>query len=307
MSLKYEGPAVDAGTMDARSLAGALIGAADAIRSAHTLLEMPGVPPKVEIRVARPGSFIVDLAVAGLAYRDAMALLDSPEGTAAGVLSGLVGLVIASVPVISTMRNRKISQEVAAPDNSGDIVITLEDGDILTVTSSSLTLASNPAYRTALHRMVQPLASEDGINQLTLTGGNQRGSVATADLGAFEVPPARVEDRIESSSEAVLQVESVVFTAGKQWRFSDGSATFSALVEDPNFTLAVEQGLIRFAHNDLLRVDLRTTQTRDAAGKLRTERVVTRVRQHILVPAPTSKEVQLDLFAPPEEPVTDPE
>jgi hypothetical protein len=205
------------------------------------------------------------------------------------------------------MRNRKISQEVAAPDNSGDIVITLEDGDILTVTSSSLTLASNPAYRTALHRMVQPLASEDGINQLTLTGGNQRGSVATADLGAFEVPPARVEDRIESSSEAVLQVESVVFTAGKQWRFSDGSATFSALVEDPNFTLAVEQGLIRFAHNDLLRVDLRTTQTRDAAGKLRTERVVTRVRQHILVPAPTSKEVQLDLFAPPEEPVTDPE
>jgi hypothetical protein len=305
MSLQYEGPAVDAGAMDVRSLAPALIGAADALRDAHTLLALPGSPPKVEIRAARPGSFVVDLAIAELVYHDAVTLLDSPEGSAAGVLSGLVGLVIASVPVIRKIRNRKIATETPAPDKSGDIVIALEDGDILTITSSSLTLASNPAYRSAVHRMVQPLAADDGITRLTLAGASERESITTADLGAFEVPPTRVEDRIESSSEAVLRLERVEFAEDKPWRFSDGSTSFFASVEAPDFLLAVGQGLVRFGNNDLLRVTLRITQTRDAAGKLRTERVITKVHQHISVPAPAG--VQLDLFGQPEEPSPDSE
>lgn len=54
----------DAGTMDVRSLASALIAAADAMREAHALLEIPGPAPHVEVRAIRPGSFIVDLLLA---------------------------------------------------------------------------------------------------------------------------------------------------------------------------------------------------------------------------------------------------
>ena len=72
----------------------------------------------------------------------------------------------------------------------------------------------------------------------------------------------------------------VAFTEGNKWRFSDGDATFFATIEDPDFLAAVNLGIERFAKNDMLRVRLRTKQTRDATG-LHTEHAVVAVVQHI--------------------------
>jgi hypothetical protein len=92
----------------------------------------------------------------------------------------------------------------------------------------------------------------------------------------------------------VLRPVKVAFTEGNKWRFSDGETTFYAAIEDVQFVARVDLGTERFAKNDMLRVRLRTRQTRGTDGDLHTERTVLQVLEHI------SGGVQLDLFAKPD-------
>lgn len=292
MSLQYEGPAVDAGTMDVRSLAPALIAAADAMREAHALLEIPGPAPRVEVRATRPGSFIVDLLIAegadGL-YQRAIAIFTSAPVTADAGLITLITTVIGSVSIVKRIRNRKINRIEQNP-NAATVII-LEDGTRIEIPAAgTLRLVVDADFRRSLHGMVDPLTGDRGVNRLTLSDGSQAETVTGDDLPAFNVPPAREEELGSAETTVVLRPVSVAFTEGNKWRFSDGDATFFATIEDPDFLNRVNLGVERFAKNDMLRVDLRTRQTRDASG-LHVERTVTRVIAHI------PGAVQLDLFA----------
>lgn len=298
MSLQYEGPAVDAGTMDVRALAPALIATADAMREAHTLLEVAGPAPRVEVRATRPGSFIVDLLIAesvDTLYQRAIAIFTSPPVLAVDDLMGLIAAVIGSVNVVKLIRNRKINQIEHRPNDV--TVIILEDGTRIEIPAASpaLRLVVDADYRQALNNMVEPLRGGRGVDRVTLSAGNIAETVTAGDLPAFELPPALEEDLGVEDTTVVLRPVSVAFTEGNKWRFSDGEATFFAAIEDPVFLAAINLGNERFAKNDMLRVQLRTRQTRDGSG-LHVERSVVHVLQHI------PGAVQLDLFAQDPEP-----
>ncbi len=301
MSLQYEGPAVDAGAMDVRALAPALIAAADVMREAHALLQIAAPSPRVEVRATRPGSFIIDLLVAEGAdtlYQRAIAVFTSPPVLAVDDLMGLIAAVLGSVNLVKRIRNRKINQ---IEQSRNDVtVIILEDGTRIEVPvgSPALRLIVNAEYRQALRAMVEPLRGDRGVERVTLSTDNQAETVTVLDLPAFELPPAREEDLGQADTTVVLRPVNVAFTEGNKWRFSDGEAIFFATIEDLNFLAAVDLGTERFAKNDMLRVRLRTRQTRDASG-LHVERSVIQVLAHI------PGAVQLDLFAQDAEPQDD--
>jgi hypothetical protein len=289
MTLQYEGEAVDAGTMDVRSLAPALLAAADAVRVAHQLLRVSGPAPQVEVRATRPGSFVIDLLVAepNLIQR-AMEILNSSPVTAALDLSGVVGIVVGSFGLVKKLRNRKItSTEKIRPDL---IRLILEDGTVIETPPESFQLVLDADYRRAVRGMVEPLTGNRGVTALTASTEDQTEAMTRADVSAFDVPPAIEVALLDTTSEAVLRPIAVSFSEGNKWRFSDGDATFFAAIEDARFAHAVEVGSERFAKNDLLRVRLRTRQSKIQGG-LRTERTIVEVIDHI--PGST----QLNLFA----------
>jgi hypothetical protein len=301
MSLRYEGPAVDAGTMDVRSLAPALIAAADAVREAHALLEVRGPTPRVEVRATRPGSFVVDLLLAELPTisQRAIAIFTASPIAAIDNFAALAIVIVNASGWVKRLGNRKI-RNVSQPE-PGVTRIVLEDGTVIDVPSASFALISDGEFRRALNGMVEPLANDSGVQSLSLSAGDQAETVTVDDLGAFKVPPGREEDLGHSEAVVVLRPVSIVFAERNKWRFSDGDAVFFASIEDPRFLADIDLGTERFAKNDMLQVRLRTTQKRDSAGVLRTERAVTEVIQHI------PGAVQLDLFAttadePPETP-----
>lgn len=289
MTLKYEGDAVDAGTMDVRTLAPALLAAADAVRVAHQLLRVPGPAPQVEVRATRPGSFVIDLLVAepNLVQR-AISILNSAAVTAVLDLSGVVGIVVGSFGLVKKLRNRKItSTEKIVP---GLIRLILEDGTVIETPPESFQLVLDADYRRAVRGMVEPLTGNRGVTTLTASAQGQAEAVTLADVSAFDVPPAVEQSLLDVTSQAVLRPISVSFAEGNKWRFSDGDATFFAAIEDASFAHGVEVGSERFSKNDLLRVRLRTRQSK-VEGGLRTERTIVEVIEHI--PGST----QLDLFA----------
>jgi hypothetical protein len=292
MTLQYEGPAVESGAMDVRQLAPALLATADLMREAHALLGVEGPVPQVDIQATRPGSFIVDLLVADPKLpQQVLNLLTSRGATATVNLGTMVGFVVWSFGTVRALRNRRIARtEEITP---GLVRITLENGDTLEVPPETLRLALDADYRRHLRAMMQPLAAQTGVTSLTATSGDRSEVVAGQDLRAFEVPPAQTEDLGESEATLVLRPVNVAFTEGNKWRFSDGETTFYADIQDTQFLQEVDLGVRRFAKNDMLRVRLRTRQTRGTDGDLHTERTVLRVLEHI------SGGVQLDLFAEP--------
>jgi hypothetical protein len=291
MTLQYEGDALDAGTMEVRQLAPALLAAGEAIRHAHALLGIPGPAPQVEVQATRPGSFVVDNIVADLPLlRRAIDLLASTGPTAAANLTGLVGAVVTSFSAVKRMRGRKIAAtEQVEP---GAIRLTLEDGTTFVTSPEALQLAQDLAYRRSVRKVIEPVTEDQGIRSLTVSTDTQSETVAVADVPAFEIPALIEEDLGGSESEVVLRPVNVAFTEGNKWRFNDGESTFHASIEDAGFLGAVEEGSERFAKNDLLRVRLRIRQTRDAEGTLHTERAVTSVLRHLRAPVG----IQLALF-----------
>jgi hypothetical protein len=289
MTLQFEGEAVDAGTMDVRQLAPALIAAADAMREAHLILRVPGPSPQVEVRATRPGSFIVDLLVAEPSiFQRAVDLLTSGPATATANLTALVTPVVGSFGLVKRLRNRKIrSAEQITP---GLIRLVLDDGTTIETPPQSFQLVLDAAYRKSLHDLVEPLRGNRGITSVVASAEGQSETVTRTDLPAFEVPPTPDEELVDSETEVVLRPVNVAFSEGNKWRFHDGENTFYASIEDPEFLQAVELGTERFAKNDMLRVLLRTRQYKVDSG-LRSERTVIRVLEHL----PGAR--QLDLFA----------
>lgn len=292
MSLQYEGPTVESGVMDVRQIAPALLATADLVREAHRLLEVDGPVPQVDIQATRPGSFIVDLLVADPKLpQQVLNLLTSRTATASVNLGTMVGFVVWSFGTVKSLRNRKITRtEEVRP---GLVRLTLENGNTLEIPPETLRLTLDAEYRRHLRAVMQPLADQAGVTSLTVTTEDRAETVASQDVPAFEVPPALAEDLGESEVTVVLRPVNVAFTEGNKWRFNDGETTFYADIQDLSFLQEIDLGVRKFAKNDLLRVRLRTRQTRGTDGQLHTERTVVQVIEHI------SGGVQLDLFAEP--------
>ena len=189
--------------------------------------------------------------------------------------------------------NRKIvrTEEV----QPGLIRLILDDGTTIETPPESFQLVLDAAYRRSMRGIVAPLTGDRGITSLTASTADDSETVTSSDLPAFEVPPAVEEELGESAADVVLRPVNVAFAEGNKWRFYDGETTFYAAIEDSQFLQRIDLGTERFAKNDMLRVRLRTRQTRGADGELHTERAVVQVLEHL------SGAVQLDLFAPSED------
>jgi hypothetical protein len=289
MTLEFDGPAVDSGVMDVRQLAPALIANADVIRSAHALLNVQGPPPQVNISATRQGSFVIELLVAdaplGRQFLDL--LLSRPvDGTVN--LGGLVSLVVSTFSGVCWLRNRKIKRTEQV--DSDVIRIVIDENTTLEIRAEAFRLIMDAQYREALREAVQPLAGDQGIERMKVSTDGQAATIMAANVPAFDVPPSAEVQLGEATSEVVLRLVNVAFNEGNKWRLSDGEATFYASIYDVAFLSAVDAGRESFSKNDMLRVRLRTHQTRNAEG-LHTEYIVTEVLEH------TKGGMQLDLFA----------
>ena len=173
MTLRFDGDAVDAGAMDVRQLAPALVAAADLIEEAHFLLRIPGPSPRVELRTTRSGSFIADLAV----------LLTSSPVTAAVNVAGLVSAVTSTFGLVKKLAHRKIAS--THPVRPGLIRVITQDGITVETSPESLDLVLSAFYCRTMRRVVEPLADDGGIHSMTVGADGQSETMTASDLPSF--------------------------------------------------------------------------------------------------------------------------
>lgn len=173
--VKYDGEAVDSGTIDVRDLAPSLIALSDLFRAASREVYAEHELPGLRISARRRGSFEVQLLMEAqglwdhvsnfLSGDDVMALVNLRD-----LIIGAGGLVF----LLKQLRGRAIVKRDV--DVNVGVRLTLEDGTTLEISPQVLELHDNIAVRVATSKVVTPLRS-DGVDRIEscerVLGGGQ--------------------------------------------------------------------------------------------------------------------------------------
>ncbi len=285
-SVKYDGPALASGQMDARELALTIIALGELLEQANRAA-FPGSP---DVRVVidgdfKSGEFEIDVVpTQSVAQQVADLLAGRAATTKTNGLSLLDAIGFASefglIGVLKWLRGRTPSSIRSTIDAT---VFEFASGQTVEVFSANRlvgVLYHSPIVRQSLARVIKPL-ERDGIDALTASvDGRECVQVTKADVSAFLMTPNDVDVVSDTTSHGeFLRVASVVLKRGNIGRFHDGLHGFAAEIADQNFLARIRSGQGRFCKSDMLVVDLRRIQT-IADGKLKIRYQIVKVHEN---------------------------
>jgi hypothetical protein len=276
--VKYEGPALADGRMAVRDLAPALLALGDLFAEASTIAYPDRPPVALNIKATEDGSFLVHLILeAGDAWDRLVDIFGSDSATAVANLLAFIAGGKGVLWLIKTIgRRRIVGREEVTP---GVIRITLNDGTTIEVPAQVFALYGALEVRRQAREVIEPL-NREGVERVQFRAEEVTlVSIDRDDVPSYDVPEVEDVPLQELDVEMVVSIVSVVFTEGNKWRFSDGTNTFYAAIEDKGFVERVEHGE-PFRKGDMLRSRVHITQSQRGDG-LHSEYRVLEVLEHI--------------------------
>lgn len=268
--LRFAGPAVENGSMDAYAFAQSLMGFSKAIQIAATEVELTGPSaPSIKITDVKQGSFIAELAlVADLGiFEHAAVALNGDAVNAALNLNDLINVALGAFVGLKKLQGRKIKKVESHPTNPGESQLTLNDNAQIIVQSGAVVnLIQNPTFISAADEATKPVAKEgvDTIQFKTDSVQTQEFELQKNEYVPFneslpEIEPEQIGD---DTKETYLQfVRPVLNSSSRKWGADDGDGVLEVKILDEHFLKLVEDGKVSFSGRpDLYKVLLRTTQ-----------------------------------------------
>lgn len=278
VTVKYDGPAVAEGRMDARDLAPAMLATARLFEHSAALLYGSDTALKIEVQADfRGGSFSYDILTHVVELgRTIASNLSVSDVIATGTL-----LFVA----VREARGRK-TKEIVRRDNSASIVF--HDGDNITVNLHVAQLFLNPTIREDIEGAVQPLKNE-GVTEFRLTAPTEEAVVPRDAIDYFNAPAGEDQLLQDDVVTDVIEVLSPHFKEGNKWQFSlAGEGPFWARILDKKFVDRVRRHLVVFGTGDALRVKMRVRISRKPNGDFERLREIIEVVDEIkYVPPPS--------------------
>ncbi len=287
LEVVFEGPALQAGSMDAHLLGESLLGYSELFNRANFLVNGEASATAVLVKSNfRRGSFITDLELIQNIIEEAKHLITAHPFLDATALAGVIGFVL---------KNRELVQESliglykwlkgGKPDKvvqvGNNVELTLGQSK-KTVSKVVLNLYGDSAIRSALGRVTGSLR-EAGINRISIRqDGAEQAAFDKAEAEYFEPEPLQLESGespTEGTRETVLIVSKLSFVEGTTWTFFERGATVVAKIEDEEFWSKVHQHKVTFGEGDQLRVILSWHVTPNKSKKLVAKNTITKVKE----------------------------
>ncbi len=275
--LRYQGPAVDDGTMNVYDAAANMVAFSDYVVAAAHKLYGDDVVVKAEINAFQRGSFVTDILfqVAGIGSTLLSITTD---------VKGVVNTVKQSLELFKFLKGSPPAKIEKRDDHS--INVTNNNGNIIVVTTESLHLTLDPLAGKAASQFIGEALAKQGVNQIEISSNGESVAQATKDDAQYYRPIADDTPLLEQTVRMGLTIEMPSFKDGKKWRMWDGEASVTAAMEDENFIGRVNNGE-PFRKGDVLICDVRFTQT-NTAGVLKIQRAIIRVHDHKAGPEQTN-------------------
>lgn len=267
--LRYQGPAVDDGTMNVYDAAANMVAFSNFVVTAAHKLYGEDVQVTADIAAFKHASFGTDL------------MFQVMQATAATLpmLPNLISVattVKESIELYRFLKGEKPAKVQHINDHS--INVTNNSGNIIVVNTPSLHLTLDKKAGEAAAQFVGAALSKPGVNQIEISSGGAQLVQATTDDALFYHPIGDGETLTESTSRMGLVIESLSFKDGHKWKMWNGSETLGYVMEDEDFIGRVNNGEA-FRKGDILTCDVRVTQTKSGAA-LKLQRVIVKVYDH---------------------------
>lgn len=284
--LAFDGPAVEAGRMDAKIFAPALFATATLVESAAETLFERGDSVSVQVNADfRRGSFVYDLAavvvVAGQQVIQNLTVADIDVMLHwLGLRGGGEGSFL---KFLLQHGDKRIQRIEPAQRGSGNVNVHIEGNNnrttVVVLPEQVAKLLSDQKVRDNAYDALSPLKAE-GINEFRVGRKKTRAElvVEKTDLPKFLPPPVPKTKLTDSNAKTAIELLSPSFVEGNKWRVSQGGEPFWVTIVDKNFLKNVDDGE-QFAKGDYLIVDMETL-TFKTPGGLEAERRVTHVYEH---------------------------
>lgn len=288
--LTYDGPALQAHTMDVRLLAPALLAFGDLAEEAARALWGDQISVKAEVKASfKTGSFGIDLTVAADLAQQVMQWLRGETATSLVNGASLLGTIGGLIGALQWLRGRRPRGVETTPDGKRRLLC--DDGDAITVEEHTIVLLRHLRVREHLWQVVAPI-ERDGVDTVALGTDERIDAVVTREQAAWFVPPPADETVVhEDERTMAFSIVSLSFKEGNKWRLSDGNVTAFVEVADQDFLSRVDRNLVRFAKGDLIIGRTRITQRLMPDGNLRTDYTLLSVQEH----RPGAPQIELPL------------
>jgi hypothetical protein len=295
IEIVYDGEAVQAGSMDVRELAPALLAFGDLCRETNRIINGDRAEIAVNVRSEfERGSFGITLEV--IQTLAALKSLFGNDAKSAFELLAIIGVVhVGEIGVIQYFKLTKGRPTPGTTLQNGNVIIQINGGaSSVEVRPDVIKVTSEPAVRKAFDGIVRPLRRQ-GISQLEAKHDNvvveriERNDVPIGGLPTLAESRALVlhdEERI-----AAFEIVRLSFEDRYKWTFTDGNATFNADIEDEAFWERLQRREFAFAKGDVLRVRMSVNTIRNEKG-LRSEYKVIEVLD--VIPSPSQTTLSLD-------------
>lgn len=274
LSLRYTGPAVDAGLMDVYDAAANMIAFSEFVVAAAKATFGEKVEAKAEVAGFGRGSFITDLVIN----------LGGPLVTlfASGTPKEFLGVVNEAIKLWKHLAGSPPQRVERSGNNSNAVSVTNNNGKVIAVQAQTVNLVFGDKSAEAANRFIREPLSKEGIDSVEVDaetdGKPERIVQVSRQEASWFVPVAPETPLFDTTIKAALVIEAPVFKDDNKWRFSDGSGSFYADISDAEFITRVNNGEA-FAKGDSLIVEMRIQQHRQGE-KLLTEKTIVKVIEH---------------------------
>jgi hypothetical protein len=298
LEVVFEGPAVKAGTIDARLLSDSLAGYSEVFARANSIIN--GEASEAAVLVVsnfKHGSFVAGLQLVQNIVEQSQQLITAHNFFDAAGLSAVIGFAWKNrdavkdslIDLYKWLKGGKPDKAVQIGNNTE---ITLGQNK-KTVSTIIYNLYGDAAIRTALGKLTSPLRHAAIDRIATKQDGIEQNVIEKAEAEFFEPEPLQLESSaspMEGQRETVLIVTKVSFVEGTTWSFIEKGATLTAKIEDEDFWSRVHQHTLVFGEGDSLRVLLHWKVVQSRSKKLMPKNTIDKVYEVLVRP----KQMRLD-------------
>jgi len=271
--LRYQGPAVDDGTMNVYDAAANMVAFSDFVVAAAHKVYGEDVHVRAEISAYKHASFGTDLLfqVVGASM------------TVFPILPDLVSVATTvkdSIELFRFLRGEEPTKVVHNDDHS--INVTNNSGSIIVVNTPALSLTLDPKAGLAASQFIGEALSKPGVNQIEISRDGKQIAQATKDDATYFHPIVSDDTVTETVTRMGLVVESLSFKDGNKWRMWNGAESLLYGMEDEDFRARVNNGEA-FRKGDILICKVLIKQTK-VNGALKLQRTILKVHDHQMGP-----------------------